>query len=525
MADRQRLVQLKQELEWRKCRKDVFYFLEHYWHIRHPARGKILFELRGAQRRGLQHWIANRYSLTLKARQIGWSTLVAAYAAWLCIFHSDQQIIFVSRTEREAHKLLAKTKYGWKHLPEWMKRRSPSLTANTLEEMEWDNDSSIASRPSASDPARGESASLIVVDEWAFLPNPEEAWASMEPVADVGGSIIGLSTANGWGEFFHTLWVGAKAGTNQFKGIFEPWHANEDRDADWYEAKKRALPSWQLAQEYPDNEDEAFIKSGRVVFDVDDLRQIETSVAPRFQVLFKAEKLFEVRPDEHGELTVWEGPKVGGNYVIGADVAEGLDHGDYSSAHVIDVRSGMVVAHWHGHIAADLFGRVLWALGVWYQDALIIPEANNHGLTTVTELRRLGCRRLYRRRPVNSANKKLGIQYGWATNVTTKPLMIDDLAKALRERAIDLRDEETIAELRTFVRDSKGRMAGSPFDDRVISLALAVQGIPLAHQPEYAPHQEAPEFSLEWWAKLRHTDRLDSTDDWVIGGNSVRASA
>ena len=53
--------------------------------------------------------------------------------------------------------------------------------------MVFDNGSQITSMPSASDPARGESATLIVVDEWAFLPNPEEAWASVEPVADVGG--------------------------------------------------------------------------------------------------------------------------------------------------------------------------------------------------------------------------------------------------------------------------------------------------------------------------------------------------
>ena len=125
--------------------------------------------------------------------------------------------------------------------------------------------------PSASDPARGESATLVVVDEWAFLPNPEEAWASIEPVADVGGRIIGLSTANGSGNFFHELWVGAETGNNRFEPMFFPWSASEDRDESWYQSKKeQSMLSWQLAQEYPSSTpEEAFIKSGNPVFDLD----------------------------------------------------------------------------------------------------------------------------------------------------------------------------------------------------------------------------------------------------------------
>jgi hypothetical protein len=104
------------------------------------------------------------------------------------------------------------------------------------------------------------------------LPNPEEAWASIEPVADVGGRIIGLSTANGSGNFFHQMWVGAETRTNQFSPMFYPWSANEERDdLDWYANKKRSMTSWQLAQEYPSDPESAFIKSGRTVFDVDDL--------------------------------------------------------------------------------------------------------------------------------------------------------------------------------------------------------------------------------------------------------------
>ena len=270
-----RVADLRREAEWRRCVNDETYFLRNYWHIAHPAHGRILFDLREAQKYALGHWDAHRYSLTLKARQIGWSTLVAAHQFWLAFFHPDQNIIDLSRTERESVLLLKKTKYGYKHLPEWMIDRGPKSLMEHQQRMAFDNGSQITSMPSASDPARGESASLIVVDEWAFLPNPEEAWASIEPVADVGGRIIGLSTANGSGNFYHQLWVGSQTGVNKFAPMFFPWSATEDRADAWYQEKVDSMLPWQLAQEYPTTPEEAFIKSGNPVFDLDVLENME----------------------------------------------------------------------------------------------------------------------------------------------------------------------------------------------------------------------------------------------------------
>ena len=115
-----RLTELQQEAEWRHCCESETYFLENYWSIAHPAHGRILFNLRGAQSSALQHWDDNRYSLTLKARQIGWTTLVAAHQFWLAFFKPDQNIIDLSRTERESVLLLRKSKYGFNHMPDWM---------------------------------------------------------------------------------------------------------------------------------------------------------------------------------------------------------------------------------------------------------------------------------------------------------------------------------------------------------------------------------------------------------------------
>jgi hypothetical protein len=510
---------LLNEKEWRKCKGSegattdelvaaFSHFCSTYWTIRHPERGRIKFQMREAQEETVRTWIESRYSIVLKARQIGFSTLASAFTFWETYFWGDRFIVMLSRTEREASKLLQKTKYGYKMLPQWMKVRGPEIVSDNLLKMVFANDSALESLPSGNDPARGESVYRVVIDEMAFLPDAESAWASIEPIADVGGRVICLSTANGEGNIFHTLWVGSQTGTNRFTGIFFPWSAG-DRDEDWYEAKKRDLPDWQLAQEYPSDPEEAFVRSGRPVFDLDALRGIEPIDPIRGYLKKGYGKNIYDFIDDGGELAIWDMPTIGEAYVIGADVAEGLGHGDYSSAHVISASTGMVVAHWHGHIDPDLFGEeVLNALGCFYNYALVGVESNNHGLTTLKSLQRVGYRNMYRQRKMNHRNPQPGETLGWRTTSASKPLAIDELGAAIRDSSLSLYDFKTIAELRTFVREANGKMRGSPHDDRVMSLAITNQMLKYVWLPEYRQDLEPKRNSLAWWERYIIKDEI-----------------
>ena len=512
------LQELMNEREWRRCRGpadptpddlvDAFqYFCENYWFIKHPERGRIVFEMRESQLETIRAWVSNRYNVVLKARQIGFSTLAAAYAFWLAFFWPDRFIVMLSKTEREAAKLLSKAKYGYKYLPMWLKQRGPKLTSDNQLKMTFDTDSAIESLPSNNDPARGESVYLVIVDEMAFLPNPDEAWASIEPIADVGGRIICLSTANGAGNFFHQLWVGSQTGTNNFNGVFWPWSAG-DRDDDWYESKTRNMPSWQLHQEYPRNADEAFIMSGNPVFDVLKLSKMATEEPVRGWLKYDTRKAAEFVESPNGELRIWDGPNDDGVYVIGADVAEGLGHGDFSSAHVIDARTLVVVAHWHGHIDPDVFGHLLSELGWLYGGCLVGVENNNHGLTTLKAMQRYGYKNIYRTRRLNQRVSSPTEQLGWRTTAASKPLAIDELAGSIRDDELVLLDRYTIEEMKTFVRHTNGKMSGSPHDDRVMSLAISVQMLKYVWLEEYRTEAPAPKFSLSWFEKYLVSDEL-----------------
>jgi len=219
-------------------------------------------------------------------------------------------------------------------------------------------------------------------------------------------------------------------------------------------------------------------------------------------------------------LTVWEKPERYSGYVLGVDTAEGLGHGDYSCIQVIDVKEGRQVAIWHGRIPPDELAHEVYNLGIWYGNALCCVEANNHGLTTITVLRQLGYPNLYRRRSLNQSNERISQEYGWKTTRTSKPLMIDDLARALKNDELILHCESTVAELRTFVRNDRGSMNGSPYDDRVMSLALANQMRKYAYVPEYVQNVDDTG-TFNWW--MRQLPNGTRTDD-TIGSHLSRGT-
>jgi len=219
-------------------------------------------------------------------------------------------------------------------------------------------------------------------------------------------------------------------------------------------------------------------------------------------------------------LAVWREPQDNHIYCIGVDTSEGLIHGDYSCVQVLDVRSGEQVAIWHGHIPPDTLANEVYNLALWYKDALTCVESNNHGLTTIVQLRHLGHPNLFRKRSLNQATTKVSQEFGWKTTRTTKPLLIDDLGMALRSEELTIRDRFTLAELRTYVRNERGSMSGSPHDDRVMALALANEMRQYAFMPEFVKRVD-DYWTVDWFARLV---KPEETADMHIGKHSMRGT-
>lgn len=486
----------KRELAWRKWQKSAAEFFFEAWHIYipGPTGGVKLPERRDAQHQAMDAFQEHRMVLCLKARQIGWTTLAACFAIWMVMF-SDRpvQIIILSKTEREASKLKRRIKLGYDKLPVWAKERGPKKTHDTRLKMEFENGAAIEAMPSRNDPARGESADLIIVDEWAFLESPAEAWASIEPATNVGGRVIGFSTANGYGTWFHRFYTNAKLGVSGFVSLFYSWRAVPDRDEEWLEKTLASHDDRDLAaQEYAEDDVSCWLKSGSAFFDPESLTDPSNLPDPIARVNIMVRDDMSVFATEHpdGMVRMWVPRDPLHTYVIGADVAGGTTDGDYSVATVLDRSTGIQVAMWRGHVPPDEFGKHLAMLGWFYNNAYIGVERNNHGAATLSTLVNLKYKHLYYDRAVLSKQGSMPRERapGWHTSAATKSLMLAELKSALREELVEVTSTETMEELwgyQAIVKKSKdGRervsYGGMPHDDTVIALAIAWQMIKFA---------------------------------------------
>ncbi len=181
--------------------------------------------------------------------------------------------------------------------------------------------------------------------------------------------------------------------------------------------------------------------------------------------------------DLGGELKMWQPPSLDGSYVIGADVAS--ERGPNKSvAAVWDRDRHEKVAMWYGNVAPVRFGQILDELGKFYNLALLIPEANNHGISVVDELRRLGYPVIYRTRTFGREEEVDSDRLGWLTNVASRPLMLNSLANVIHKRSVKLWCRISLDQYRTFIVDADGKPAAKQGcdDDTVMADAIALQG-------------------------------------------------
>lgn len=478
-------------------------FCENNFWVKIPG-GRQPLVLRDAQLDTLRAIVESRKTVILKARQVGFSTLFAAFCLWAAMAGADRNIYMLSKGQKESRALLSKARYGYRNLPEWVQERAPKLLDRTLEKMTFANDSFLLSGPSASDPIRGETAWLVIVDEWASIPDQEGAWAAIEPTADVAGRIVGLSTAKGAGDFFHQLWVGAETQSNGFRPVFHSWRAVPERDDEWYRLKKAENPVWFVAQEYPDNPEEAFIGSGNPFFDLDIIRGWKPKKPVGFFRTYMEGDNPMVVDDPRGELQIWEHPRQGVPYVIGADVAAGYEHGDWSVFYVMDSTTMKIVAMFRGKPHPDGYAsEVLRPTGLYYNQALICPEVNNMGSTVMSTLMRLEYPNLFRRRSKLKRRETIMETMGWMTLSNNKHDICNGVDQWMRSGGRAL-DDVTIAELKTFVRDQKGNhitLHGSPHDDTVMALAITVMASRYAVDTGFKPPQMSDKGSIRWWER------------------------
>lgn len=471
----------------------------------------IKFKLWLIQKEWVSFLHKNKSILALKKRQVGWSQLTGADSLIQCMAQPNFTVLALSMSGEDAKVFLGRIRGMYQQIPtpeQYMKMKTKGglvdehdeylVTLKHLnpiqkgkdagDEMIFANGSSIVSL--SAQKGRGRTADRVILDEAAFYTlrhakvTLDNVMKSIAPTLErAEGQLILITTANGRGPFFD-MWRKSVNNLSSFVNFFVScWD-----DPDFTEEKRTQIiedfGEDHANQEYPRTAKEAFLASGRPRFDNKSLDYYEQKrqIEPIFigNLLDDTDKIIN---NNKGNFKVYNKIKIIGQYSIIADVSEGLEKGDYSVAKVFDRYSWEIVAEWHGHIEHALFGTILAKLGRMYNNALIIPEANNHGHSAITQLRNVENypedlifeHNVIMKSSPDEDFRDPNRRKGWRTTAKTRPLVLSSLAKALIKRIIPNLSKEDIEELFSFIIKANGKAEAEDgcFDDRVMVLAIA----------------------------------------------------
>lgn len=457
----------------------------------------------------LESWLVQILSLELKARQIGITWLAALLALWHLLYKPGTRVLILSVNEEEAKKVVARIWSMYKSLPDYMREHAvvtkPARGGDPSQEIELTHadgrKSTILALPATEKAGHGETAALVILDEYSRQDFAASIWKGVTPVIDGGGSAIVISTANGVhneltgeGNYFHYLWQYAES-----LGIvrrFLGWFKHPARDEEW--RRTRPLRPADLAEQYPSSPEEAFQNSGECWFDRGILNRyqdrwrklIADGVLKPYRLHFEEitsgpAPVALKQPLNAGSWTVIKDPEKGHSYAVMADVATGRGL-DFSSAHVIDLGTAEWVAEYHARVSETVFAKDLYYMARWYQrdgdgkePMIAVENQGGYGTAVIVNLRdggngRKPYRNLWRDETTTeeSMEPRERDDYGFRMNTHTRPLVISQLEQWIREETIPWITPQLDGELRTF---AKAKTLPSPRaldgcnDDRVMS--------------------------------------------------------
>ena len=453
--------------EYLKCAQDPAHFMKKYCNIQHPQRGRVLFNLYPFQEKTLRLFRDNPYSIVLKSRQLGISTLAAGYSLWLMLFHKDKNVLCIATKQETARNMVTKVKFMFDNLPSWLK-----ITAeeNNKLSLRLSNGSQIKATSASSDAGRSEAVSLLIVDEAAFIEQIGEIWASAQQTLATGGGAIVLSTPYGTGNWFHKTWVSAESAENDFLPIKLPWYVHPERNEDWRKRQDELLGDPRLAAQECDCD---FSTSGDVVFYPEWIEFLkETTIKDPIE-----------RRGADQNLWVWEPADYTREYIITADVARG-DGKDSSAAHVIDIQTNTQVAEYKGQLPPKEFGYFLVGLASEYNNAMLVVENASIGWATIDAIIERNYRNLYHSPKSDQLTAESYLRVfegssdmtpGFTMSLRTRPLVINKFREYVGDRSVTIYSKRLLEEMKVFVwKNGRPEAQQGYNDDLVMSFGIAM---------------------------------------------------
>ena len=225
------------------------YFMDNFFYIQHPVKGKMLYHPWDYQKRLIDTYHNYRFSISMMPRQTGKSTSAAGYLLWMAMFRADSTILIAAHKYTGSQEIMQRIRYAYELCPDYIRAGVTSYNKGNLD---FENGSRIVSTTTTENTGRGMSITLLYCDEFAFVRPTiaREFWTSISPTLATGGKAIITSTPNSDEDQFAVLWKGANRcedeygnptdlGINGFRAYRSYWNEHPDRDETWA-AEQRA---------------------------------------------------------------------------------------------------------------------------------------------------------------------------------------------------------------------------------------------------------------------------------------------
>ena len=496
-------------------------YIENCLKIKTKSGTVVPFRLNDAQRK--LYAVAKRQQdagkpvrlIILKARQLGFSTLTEGLIFHACATRKNVNALIVAHREDATANLFRMSKLFYDELPAPVK---PMLRASNAQELVFENPSKLRSEREARPGLRsrircataggrgiGRSDTLqcVHLSEYAFWPDGADGKAStlagiLQAVPSLPGTMVVIeSTANGF-ENFKERWDAAVAGENDFEPVFFAWFENPDYSmpvvpgTEWTPEERDLKTAYQLTdeqlqwrrwcianncggsldmfrQEYPASPGEAFLHSGTGVFDNEQIvLRLERLPSPAGRGEFTDGEWTE---SETGAITLYELPEEGVPYVLGGDTAG--EGSDYFTAIVIDNVSGRIAAKLRQKYSEPEYVRQIFALGRFYNDALVAIETN-FSTYPVMKLQEMEYPNQYSREREDTYTRQMKKSYGFRTDRQSRPRAIANLVEVFSSHPEWFTDRELLEEMLTFCynEDHRPEALAGKHDDLVMGAAI-----------------------------------------------------
>jgi hypothetical protein len=477
--------------------------------------------------------------LILKARQGGVSTWAEARVFHRAVTNFSNYCLILADLRKRSEYVFDMCKTFYDYLPPILQ---PPYKYSTRNEMVFDDADGTGLKSkiiisTALDPFVGQSYTVntLHISELASFPYIADVFTTLIPAIPDQPStlVIAESTAKGAATEFHREWKLARRGESIFTAVFFPWFVHpeyqmnvpdnflpldpeEEQLQKTYNLTLRQL-AWRrytiqkkyrgrveaFNQEYPSNDDEAFVILEETYFLKDRLKlACENCTDPIFAGNIRVADCTLQPGTQFSPFWIWKMPEPHKKYRVSVDPCGDVPEGDYLAIQVFDDRPFTEqVAEYQGKLDPIDAAYLSIAIAKLYNKARLVIEMNNMGLATVNEVKKHYWNQYqwqYIDRFTNFRTDKLG----WQTTPSSKKLMLGYVDHVINDGLVKFNSRRLCSELLTFVKHGveTARAAAGCNDDLVMSMLINL----------YTSHQEYGKREIGDNARLKERYRVAS---------------